>query len=153
MRLTKQSSYAVRTLMYCAANYPNLSRVSDVARAYAISEMFLFKLIKPLVTSGMLKTMRGRNGGIKLARPAEEISLLDAIKITEDNFTLAECFDDGKTSCPLVNNCDLNVALNSALEAFFKALDCYTIADLVAKRVSVRNRLGIDIDIPEALSA
>lgn len=144
MRLTKQSSYAVRTLMYCAVNQPNLSRVGDVARAYSISEMFLFKLIKPLVSENMLHTIRGRNGGIRLARPASEISLLDVIKHTEDNFSLAECFGNGETLCPLVNNCEFNRALNKALDAFFAALDTYTIADLVHKRNPMAQALGLE---------
>lgn len=154
MRLTKQSSYAVRTLMYCAVNDTQLSRVSDIASAYSISELFLFKLIKPLVVGGMIKTLRGRNGGIRLAKPAGEINLLDAIKLTEDSFALAECFDGAETACPLVNNCDFNQALNAALEAFFEALGTYTIADLVEKRLSIRERLGFeDADMPAAMSA
>lgn len=144
MRLTKQSSYAVRTLMYCAVNNAKLSRVSEIARAYAISELFLFKLIKPLVAGGILETMRGRNGGIKLARPAEEITLLEAIKLTEDNFMLAECFGGGRTNCPLVGYCEFNRALNAALEAFFEALGTVTIADLVANRATLRDRLGFE---------
>lgn len=144
MRLTKQSSYAVRTLMYCAVNQAKLSRVGDVARAYSISEMFLFKLIKPLVTENMLHTIRGRNGGIRLARPASEISLLDVIKHTEDNFSLAECFGNNETLCPLVNNCELNKALNKALEAFFDVLDSYTIADLVQNKNLMLGALNIE---------
>ncbi len=143
MRLTKQSNYAVRTLMYCAVNQPNLSRVSDIAKAYSISELFLFKLIKPLVEGGMIKTLRGRNGGIKLARPAHEISLVEAIKLTEDSFALAECFEGAETLCPLVANCDFNRALNAALEAFFDALGNYTIADLTKNQMFMRERLGI----------
>lgn len=150
MRLTKQSSYAVRTLMYCAVNQPNLSRVGDVARAYSISEMFLFKLIKPLVSEKMLHTIRGRNGGIRLARPASEISLLDVIKHTEDSFALAECFGNAETKCPLVNNCEFNRALNGALDAFFAVLDSYTIADLVEKKSPMRAALGLDSELAEA---
>ena len=56
VRLTRQSNYAIRTLVYCAVNEPNLSRVADIARAYNISELFLFKLIKPLVDAGLLTT-------------------------------------------------------------------------------------------------
>ena len=53
MRLTRQTSYAIRTLMYCAVNNPGLSRVADIAKAHGISELFLFKLIKPLVEHGL----------------------------------------------------------------------------------------------------
>lgn len=146
MRLTRQSSYAIRTLMYCAVNEPGLSRVADIAKAHAISELFLFKLIKPLVDAGLIETVRGRKGGIRLGRPAAEITLLDTVKLTEDNFAMAECFEGGDVSCPLVDACDLNAALREALGAFFGVLESYTIADLVGKRRSLRERLGLDLD-------
>jgi Rrf2 family transcriptional regulator, iron-responsive regulator len=147
MRLTRQTSYAVRTLMYCAVNAPDLSRVADVAKAYAISELFLFKLIKPLVEHGVIETVRGRHGGIRLGRPANSITLLDVVKLTEDNFALAACFEDGDISCPLSNACDLNGAFSEALRAFFAVLESYTIADLTDKRRSIRDRLGLfDLD-------
>ena len=143
MRLTRQSSYAIRTLIYCAVNEPGLSRVADIAKAHAISELFLFKLIKPLVEARLIETVRGRRGGIKLGRPADDITLLDTIKLTEENFAMAECFEGGDVSCPLVDNCDVNSALREALGAFFNVLDSYTIADLAAKRRSIRDLLGL----------
>ena len=143
MRLTRQSSYAIRTLIYCAVNEPGLSRVADIAKAHAISELFLFKLIKPLVEAGLIETVRGRRGGIKLGRPADDITLLDTIKLTEENFAMAECFEGGDVSCPLVDNCDVNSALREALGAFFNVLDSYTIAELAAKRRSIRDLLGL----------
>lgn len=153
MRLTRQSSYAVRTLIYCAVNSPGLSHVADIAKAHAISELFLFKLIKPLVEGGLIETVRGRHGGIKLGRPASEITLLDAIRLTEESFALAECFEGGDTTCPLVFNCDLNSALGEALAAFFAVLESYTIADLADKRRSLRSRLGLGLDDLELAEA
>jgi Rrf2 family iron-responsive transcriptional regulator len=145
MRLTRQSSYAIRTLIYCAVNAPNLSHIADIARAHSISELFLFKLIKPLVEGGLLETVRGRKGGIRLGRPAAEITLLDTVKLTEENFAMAECFDGGgDVLCPLADACDLNAALREALGAFFDVLDGYTIADLAGKRKSIRLRLGLE---------
>ena len=145
MRLTRQSSYAIRTLIYCAVNEPELSRVADIARAHGMSELFLFKLIKPLVEHGLLQTLRGRHGGIRLGRPAAEITLLDVVKLTEENFAMAECFEGGDVSCPLVDACDLNGALHEALDAFFGVLESYTIADLAGKRRALRSRLGLDL--------
>jgi Rrf2 family protein len=142
VRLTRQSNYAVRTLVYCAVNEPGLSRVAEIAKAYGISELFLFKLIKPLVENGLLKTVRGRHGGIRLGKPADEITLLDTIRLTEENFALAECFEDG-ADCPLIGECDLNGALREALGAFFEVLEGYTIADLASKKRSIRERLGL----------
>jgi Rrf2 family iron-responsive transcriptional regulator len=143
MRLTRQSSYAIRTLVYCAVNSPDLSHVADIAKAHAISELFLFKLIRPLVEAGLLETVRGRKGGIRLGRPAAEITLLDTVKLTEENFAMAECFEGGDVSCPLVDNCDVNSALREALGAFFNVLESYTIADLAEKRRTLRERLGL----------
>ncbi len=143
MKLTRQSNYAIRTLIYCAVNDPELSRITDIARAHAISELFLFKLIKPLVEAGLLKTVRGRHGGIRLGRPASEITLLDTIRLTEESFAMAECFEDGDITCPLADNCDVNAALREALGAFFEVLESKTIAQLADKRRSLRQRLGL----------
>ncbi len=142
MRLTRQSSYAMRTLMYCALNEPDLSRVSDIAVSFGMSEAFLFKLIKPLVQHGLLRTVRGRKGGLRLAKPADEITLLSVVRITEDSFSMAECFD-GATECPLVGACDLNSALDDALQHFFGVLESYTIGQLVARRQMLVDRLGM----------
>lgn len=146
MRLTRQSSYAIRTLIYCAVNEPGLSRVADIAKAHGISELFLFKLIKPLVEGGLIETVRGRRGGLKLGRPADDITLLDTIKLTEENFAMAECFEGGDVSCPLVDACDVNSALREALGAFFEVLDSYTIADLAKKRRNIRDLLGLSYE-------
>jgi Rrf2 family iron-responsive transcriptional regulator len=146
MRLTRQSNYAIRTLIYCAVNAPGLSRVADIAKAHAISELFLFKLIKPLVENGLIETVRGRRGGIKLGRPAEDITLLDTIRLTEESFSMAECFEDGDISCPLADSCDVNAALREALGAFFNVLESHTIADLASKKRSLRQRLGLSYE-------
>lgn len=154
MKLTRQSNYAIRALIYCAVNDPGLSRVADIARAHGISELFLFKLIKPLVENGLLATVRGRHGGIKLGRPASEITLLDTIRLTEESFAMAECFEDGAVTCPLADNCDVNAALREALGAFFEVLESKTIADLAGKRRSLRERLGLKYeDMEPALIA
>lgn len=152
MRLTRQSNYAIRALVYCAVNDPGLSRVADIAKAYGISELFLFKLIKPLVEGGLIETVRGRHGGIKLGRPAEDISLLETIRLTEENFALAECFEEG-ADCPLIGECDLNSALREALGAFFSVLEGYSIADLAHKRRALRERLGLKFIEPAAAMA
>ncbi len=72
--------------------------------------------------------------------------LLDTIRLTEENFALAECFEGGDINCPLVSNCDVNSALGEALKAFFAVLESYTIADLAGKRRSLRSRLGLGLE-------
>ncbi|MCY1371790.1 HTH-type transcriptional repressor NsrR [compost metagenome] len=144
MRLTRQTNYAIRMLMYCAANDGKLSRVPEIARAYGVSELFLFKILQPLVEHSLVETVRGRNGGVRLGRAAKDISLFDVIRVTEENFAMAECFENDATECPLVDSCSLNSALREALNAFFGVLMKYSIADLVKARPNVRALLGID---------
>ncbi len=152
MRLTRQTNYAIRILMYCAANEGRLSRISDIAEAYSLSDLFLFKILQPLVEHGFVETVRGRHGGVRLAKAAEEITLFDVVRVTEDNFAMAECFENDETDCPLVESCGLNEALRKALNAFFEVLASYTISDLAVARPDMRLRLGLD-DLPERAAA
>ncbi|WP_439272296.1 iron-responsive transcriptional regulator RirA [Pseudochrobactrum sp. HB0163] len=143
MRLTRQTNYAIRMLMYCAANEGSLSRIAEIAKAYTVSELFLFKILQPLVENNIVATVRGRNGGVRLARPAADISLFDVVRVTEDSFAMAECFDSD-SECPLIDSCALNSALREALNAFFGVLAKYSIQDLIDARPNVRALLGID---------
>ncbi|WP_375609858.1 iron-responsive transcriptional regulator RirA [Bartonella sp. AC53GZZY] len=142
MRLTKQTNYALRMLMYCADNQGSLSRIPEIAKAYAVSELFLFKILQPLVEAGFIQTVRGRNGGVKLAKPAEEISVADVVKVTEDNFSMAERFDTAESNCPLIDFCGLSTALQKALNAFFDVLSVISLADL--QRPTFQNQFKID---------
>ncbi|KXF77427.1 hypothetical protein ATN84_08575 [Paramesorhizobium deserti] len=144
MRLTRQTNYAIRMLMYCAANEGSLSRVPDIARAYSVSELFLFKILQPLVENGLVETVRGRNGGVRLGKPASQITIFDVVRVTEESFAMAECFENDAAECPLVDSCALNSALREALGAFFEVLAKYSIADLVKARPNVRSLLGLD---------
>ncbi|MFC0246617.1 iron-responsive transcriptional regulator RirA [Falsochrobactrum ovis] len=144
MRLTRQTNYAIRMLMYCAANEGELSRVPEIARSYGVSELFLFKILQPLVQHGLIETVRGRNGGVRLGRAAEKITLFDVVRVTEENFAMAECFENDATDCPLVDSCALNSALREALNAFFAVLMKYSISDMVKTRPNIRALLGLD---------
>lgn len=145
MRLTKQTNYAIRIMMYCAANHGNLSQIPEIAKAYGLSELFLFKILKPLTKNGLVESVRGRNGGIRLKREPDQIRLSEVVRVTEDNFELAECFSDEVADCPLVDSCQLNAALREALGAFFMVLDKYTIQDLAVNRFRIDKILGIDV--------
>ncbi|RCL01424.1 MAG: putative transcriptional regulator [Candidatus Tokpelaia sp. JSC085] len=142
MRLTKQTDYAIRILMYCAANEGRLSCIPDIAAAYSISETFLFKILSPLKKGGIIQTVPGKNGGVKLARPATHITVADVVMETEENFFVAECFESSMIKCPLTDACGLNSTLINALKAFLHVLSETTIADL--KRSTTRDRLGLD---------
>ena len=144
MRLTQATNYSVRILLYCAANPDRLSRVADIAASFGMSETHLFKILKVLVDNGFVQTIRGRNGGIALGRPAEEITVGEVVRAAEETFVLADCFDEKGHDCPLTQSCAYNRILREALGAFFEVLDRYTIADVAGERPDLRFLLGIE---------
>ena len=144
MRLTKQTNYAFRILMYCAVKDGELSRVAEIAKAYGVSEPFLFKILQPLAEGGVIETVRGRNGGIRLARKASDITLLDVVRLTEDSFSMAECFEREDSDCPLVETCKLSAALREALNAFFGVLASHSIDDLARPNDGIGFLLGLE---------
>lgn len=143
MKLTKQTDYAFRILMFCASGGSRLSRIGDISRVYGASEPFLFKILQPLVEAGIVETVRGRNGGIRLARPTDKITLGEVVRLTEDNFTLAECFEREEAECPLLDNCRLTSALKEAMDAFMAVLDKYTVDDLAKPSAAVITLLAM----------
>ena len=144
MRFTRQTNYAFRALIYCATNQNDLSKVATIAKAHGISETFLFKIVQPLAEAGLLQTVRGRNGGVRLGRSATDISLWDVVQITEDGFALAECFEEGASTCPLIDHCLLTKALKEAMAAFTDVLKRHTIADISANRGELARLLAIE---------
>ncbi|MDQ0440204.1 Rrf2 family iron-responsive transcriptional regulator [Kaistia dalseonensis] len=151
--MTQQTSYSIRVLLYCAANMKTNSRIRDIAATYNISELHLFKIMHVLVEAGFIETVRGRNGGIKLAKPANDITIGAVVRATESNFYLTDCFDTANRDCPLVDSCGVNGVLNEALRAFFAVLDSYTIADVATDRNQLRGLLDIGAEPIHPLAA
>jgi Rrf2 family transcriptional regulator, iron-responsive regulator len=144
MRLTQATNHSVRILLYCAANPDRPSRVADIAASFDMSETHLFKILKVLVDAGHVRTIRGRNGGLLIGRPAEEITIGEVVRAVEETFVLADCFDENGHDCPLTQSCEYNRILREALGAFFAVLDRYTIADVANERPDLRMLLGIE---------
>lgn len=150
MKLTSHTNYAIRMLMFCATKQ-ELATVSEIARFYDLPEKFLFKILSGLTSQGFVETVRGRNGGIRLSAPAEQIRLGDVVRRIEENFEMAECFKDGDVSCPLVATCGMNEALSRALQSFFDILNEYTIADLIRKNHNINVLLELSMAMQEPL--
>ncbi|NKB52595.1 MAG: iron-responsive transcriptional regulator RirA [Rhizobiaceae bacterium] len=150
MKLTSHTNYAIRMLMFCASKQ-ELATVSEIARFYDLPEKFLFKILGGLTTLDLVETVRGRNGGIRLSRPADQIRLGEVVRRVEENFEMAECFKQGEISCPLVATCGMNGALSRALQAFFDVLDEYTIADLIRKEHNINVLLELNLAMQEPL--
>lgn len=134
MRLTRHTDYALRALIYVAIHTDDSpARIADIARRMGMSEDHLAKVIARLAQLGYVETIRGRVGGVRLARPADQIVVGDVVRSTEDNMALVECFDPETNRCPIAPACALAPALDQALGAFLAVLDRFTLADLTAK--------------------
>lgn len=132
MRLTRYTDYAMRVLLYVGARPDRLCSIAEISRAYGISKDHLMKVVHDLGKAGYIATARGRFGGIRLGRPAEEISVGAVVRHTEDGFDLADC---GR--CIIAPACGLTGVLREALAAFMAVLDRYTLDDLLAKRADI----------------
>lgn len=148
MHLTRFSDYSLRVLVHLGLNAGRQTSIREVAAAYDISEAHLMKVVHGLAKLGYVATTRGRGGGLKLARPADEIRIGAVIRDTEDDMALTECFSSGNT-CPITGPCGLQRMLREALDAFLGVLDRYTLDDLLWPHgMALAARLGIDLKPP-----
>lgn len=129
MRLTQFSDYALRMLMYAAAQPGRLITIDETAQAFGISRNHLMKVANLLTRNGYLQAVRGRNGGLSLAQPPQRIGLGALLRVTEPDFTLVECFGGG--ACSITPACRLRGELRRALAAFLAHMDTCTLEDLL----------------------
>lgn len=141
MRLTIRTNIAVRALMYCAVNGGRLVRKSDIAKACNTSENHMAQVINTLSHHGLVRTTRGRHGGLTLEKAPEEISVGDVFRKLEAGVPFAECFDPETNTCPIACCCRLKGALVTALAEFYKSLDAISLADLVAGNAELEDAL------------
>lgn len=147
MRLTVQSDFSLRVLIFVAAKRGALATIPEIAAAYDISRAHLMKVVHQLGKLGYLQTVRGRSGGISLARAPSAICIGALLRATEER-TLVPCFSRGaqpaepaETGCRIDGACRLKGMLSEALQAFFEVLDRYTLADIVDGRATPLRRL------------
>lgn len=138
MQLSLYSDYALRLLIKLALEPERLHTIREVAEAYGVSHHHLTKIAQELGRHGFVETVRGRGGGIRLNRPADQIVVGDVFRRTEENLALVDCFDPARPSCAISSACRLKHVLNEALGAFLAVLDGVTIADLTEEKDALR---------------
>lgn len=131
MRLTTFSDYNLRVLIFLAVNREELTTIPLIAATYGISRNHLMKVVHHLARTGIVESIRGKGGGIRLARSPEEIRLGPIIRSSEGVAPIVECLGDQRSTCRIAPACRLSGILVRAFEALYAVLDEYTLADLV----------------------
>lgn len=137
MRLTRYTDYSLRVLMHLALHEGRLCSIGEIARTYQASHNHLTKVVVALGRDGFVETVRGRSGGIRLARPANAIGIGAVVRRTEEGFDLADC-----SGCVLSPACGLTGVLAKGAAAMLKVFDAHTIADLVSDAKEMRRLIA-----------
>jgi len=131
MQITRQADYALRAMLYLARTDPNQrSSTSQIANVQQIPPSFLAKIISQLSIAGLIHTSRGARGGVTLARPTEEISLLDVVEAIDGPILLNEC-THSKDGCPFGEECPIQPIWCNAQEELVNKLKSTKFADLI----------------------
>jgi len=141
MKLTLLSDYSLRVLMHLAINQGALVTIAQTADRYNISKNHLMKVAHQLGQQGHIETVRGRSGGLRLAKSPQDIILGHVIREMEQNTVLVACFPGGKGGCLVTKECRLKSILHDAQNVFFDYLDKFTLADLVVDNSSLEHLL------------
>jgi Rrf2 family transcriptional regulator, nitric oxide-sensitive transcriptional repressor len=143
MRLTVYTDYALRMLMYLALKEDQLATIAEIAASYDISKNHLMKVAHQLGVAGYVETVRGRGGGLRLAKPIQAIVLGEVVRYTEPDMAIVPCFEPVNAPCAIQPCCVLKRALKKARDAFVEVLDGYTLSDLVQPQARLTSLLGI----------
>ncbi len=141
MRLTVFSDYTLRVLMYLALDRTRLATIPEMAASYGISENHLMKVVHQLARAGVVESVRGKGGGVRLARAPDEIRLGEIVRASEGNAPIVECMSGDPGACRITAPCRLKGILVNAFDALYDSLDEHTLADLVEKPRGLRQAL------------
>ena len=142
MRLNTQTDYALRLLMHLAVNSARLVTIQEVSDRFSISRNHLMKLASALTHEGFVTSVRGRSGGLKLAKPPEQITVGAVVRCMENDFAMVECFQTGRGQCLITPVCRLKGVINGAVAAFLAELHRSTLADLVQGNAPLERMLA-----------
>ncbi|BAN23375.1 Rrf2 family transcriptional regulator [Caballeronia insecticola] len=155
MRLTDYTDYSLRILLYLSVRPSGLSTIQDISDAYGISKNHLMKIVQQLGELGWVDTVRGRNGGLRLAERSRSLTIGDIVRKTENDFALVGCFGDrgeGQQNCVIQPQCRLRGVLAAARDAFLAELDKHTVEELGHPANELAQLLGIPVAAPAPAS-
>jgi len=132
MLVTRETDYAVRTVLYLARNKDRRVRVTEIAHAMHIPKSFLAKLLQRLVRHHLLISMRGVNGGFQLAAKPSDITLLDILEAMQGPAGINVCAIDSRR-CRLSSTCAVHPVWVDIRKEVEKRLNRTSIAKLIGK--------------------
>nr|WP_136251591.1 Rrf2 family transcriptional regulator [Ningiella ruwaisensis] len=146
MKVTRFTDYSLRILIYLALKPDELVTIQEIADSYHISKNHLMKVVQELSNRQYVTAIRGKNGGLKLHKSADDINIGNLIREMERHTVLVECF--GKDNqCVITPSCQLKRMLAEAVEEFYKCLEKYSLKDLVGvkQKSPLIKQLGISL--------
>jgi Rrf2 family transcriptional regulator, nitric oxide-sensitive transcriptional repressor len=144
MHLTLHTDYALRVLMFAGVKGDALSTIGEIVEQFDISRGHVMKVVHRLGQRGYLETIRGKNGGIRLARKPGQISVGAVVRDMEEELDVLGCLEGGEEYCRIQRCCVLRSALRDATNAFLATLDRYTLEDLTRPRRALARLLGLE---------
>ncbi len=135
MMISTRGRYALRILIDLAENLDDgYITLKEVADRQEISEKYLESIVKDLVKDGIVEGLRGKGGGYRLARPADEINVLDILRSADGTMAPVACLEEGSELCSRAAECrtlPLWKGLDKVVSGY---LGGFTVQDLVKER-------------------
>ena len=143
MQLGKFTDFGLRVMLHLAVVHPQKLSVQKIAKTFDLSDHHLAKVCSTLVKAGLIRSERGRNGGLRLSKPPEETTLGEITRVLTQNTALVECDSVGDCSCLILPVCSLYQPLKKAQNAFFEELDKTSLALACGKNSGLHKLLSL----------
>jgi Rrf2 family nitric oxide-sensitive transcriptional repressor len=133
MRLTNFIDYGLRALIFLADRRPEVLSAAAIADHFHVSRHHMAKVLQELAAAGYVESIRGAQGGVRLARDPRDIRIGDVVRSLDKDQPLVECFRDEGSDCVLLPRCRLKGMLARAKHGFLRELDRFTLSDCLEK--------------------
>lgn len=153
MQLTQYTDFGLRTLIALGLARPRKLTVAEISQSYGISRHHLVKVVARLAELGYVETLRGKGGGMRLAREPGSIRLGEVVRRLEAELGVVPCLQRGGGNCAIVPSCRLKGILHAATERFIGELDANTLADVLQPRLPLARLLGIPVAVESSTGA
>ena len=151
IRINRKTDYAIRVLLALAKQEGDTPlSTSKIQGEMLIPKALSLRVVAELAHGGFILTYPGREGGLKLARPASEINLRQVVTYFESNFSVSDCLTE-KSECPFAQECPVRTRWGRLQAVILKELEGFTFDELAREAVSVEGNISPSITGIEAV--